>query len=125
MRPSIEGQTVMFYYEDIDAASRFYGVTLGLEKTLDEDWVKFFRVGESAYVGVVREGDGAYHTARPDNAVMLSIVTAEVDAWYTRLKAREEVVFLKDIGDTPPVRAFLVQDPGGYTVEFFQWLEQP
>jgi len=124
--PTIDSQTVMFYYDDLQPASEFYGQILGLEKTLDFDWVKFYRISETSHVGIVRAGDGAYHSPQSNNAVMLSIVTSEVDAWYERLKSVDKVDFLQDIhsGDAP-VRSFLVQDPGGYTVEFFQWLEQP
>ena len=124
--PSIDSQTVMFYYDDLQQASEFYEQILGLEKTLDFEWVKFYRISDSSHVGIVRAGDGAYHSPQSNNAVMLSIVTSEVDAWYERLKAMDKVPFLQDIhsGDAP-VRSFLVQDPGGYTVEFFQWLEQP
>ena len=56
---------------------------------------------------------------------MLSLVTEEVDAWYEQLKDKEELKFLKDIGDGGPIRSFLLEDPGGYTVEFYQWLEAP
>jgi len=124
MTPSIDSQTVMFYYKNIDAAAEFYGKTLGLPVTLDSEWVKIFQVSETSSVGVVTEGEGAYHKARPSNAVMLSIVTGEVDAWYERLKSAKNIIFIKDIynSDSVAIRAFLVEDPGGYTVEFFQWL---
>ena len=56
---------------------------------------------------------------RPLSSVMLSIVTSEVDAWYERLKANAEIVFLKDISENDMIRSFLIEDPGGYTVEFF------
>jgi hypothetical protein len=97
---------------------------LGLPATLDSEWVKIFQVSETSSVGVVTEGEGAYHKAQSSNAVMLSIVTSEVDAWYDKLKATENIIFIKDIynSDSVPIRAFLVEDPGGYTVEFFQWL---
>lgn len=123
--PSIDSQTVMFYYDDLQEASEFYEQTIGLEKTVDFDWVKFYRISDTSHVGIVRAGDGAYHSPQANNAVMLSIVTSEVDAWYERLKAMEKVHFLREIssGDAP-VRSFLIQDPGGYTVEFFQWSEQ-
>lgn len=122
--PSIDAQTVMFYYQTIDDAAQFYGETLGLEKTMDAEWVQIFQVSETSSVGVVTEGEGAYHKAQPRSAVMLSIVTSEIDAWYARLKAAGNVKFLKDIynSDSVPIRAFLVEDPGGYTVEFYEWL---
>ena len=121
--PTIDSQTVMFYYDDLQEASEFYEQTIGLEKTVDFDWVKFYRISDTSHVGIVRAGAGAYHSPQANNAVMLSIVTSEVDAWYERLKAMKKVHFLREInsGDAP-VRSFLIQDPGGYTVEFFQWL---
>ena len=56
---------------------------------------------------------------------MLSIVTSEVDAWYERLKANPDIVFLKEISENDMIRSFLIEDPGGYTVEFFQWRNRP
>lgn len=123
--PSLSSQTTMFYYKDIEPASYFYGDLLELEKTLDLTWVKFYKTGPASAVGLVTEGDGGWHKVQESNAVMLSLVTEEVDAWYERLKDKEDITFLKDIGDGGPVRSFLLEDPGGYTVEFYQWLEAP
>ena len=125
MAPSITSQTTMFYYKDIEPAARFYGEVLGLENTLDWSWVRFYRTGPASAVGLVTEGDGGWHKVQANNAVMLSLVTEEVDAWYARLRQRDDVVFLKDIADGGPIRSFLLEDPGGYTVEFFQWREMP
>ena len=124
--PSIDSQTVMLYYTSLDQPAAFYGETLGLTATMDTDWVKIYQVSETSSLGVVAEGEGAYHKARSENAVMLSIVTREVDAWYQRLQASGDVKFLKEIynSESVPIRAFLVEDPGGYTVEFFQWLSE-
>ena len=40
------------------------------------------------------------------------------------LKSYPEVTFLKEIFNHPsaPIRAFMIADPGGYTLEVFQWL---
>ncbi len=123
--PPIDSSITMFYYDDLAAPEAFYGGLLGLEKTFEEDWVKIYKVTETASVGLVRPGgEGAYHTTQAKNAVMLSIVTSDVEAWYRRLKAAE-VKFIKDIENPDvPIRAFLVEDPGGYTVEFFQWQDE-
>lgn len=124
--PTVDEQIVMLYYKEIDAPAAFYGETLGFEKTFDQPWAKIFRVSETSSVGVISEGQGAYHKAQPTNAVMLSIVTREVDAWYQRILAARDVRILKEIqnNESAPIRAFLIEDPGGYTVEFFQWLEK-
>ena len=120
--PPIDEHITMLYYDDLDAAADFYGQTLGLEKIFDWDWVKFFRTAPSATVGIVKAGDGAYHEPQPKNAVMVSLVTSDVDAWYDRLEDRDDIRFLKHIGDGGGIRSFLLEDPGGYTVEFFEWL---
>ena len=65
----------------------------------DEDWVKIYSTSEHGSVGLVREGEGAWHKVQDRNAVMLSIVTREVDAWYERLKNRPGIRMLKPIGD--------------------------
>jgi len=121
MRPTTDQQVVMFYYKNLDAAEHFYGDILGFDKTLDEDWVKFYRTSLNGTVGLVAEGEGAWHHVQAKNAVMLSIVTSELDAWYETLRHNKEVRFLKKITEGELVRSFLVEDPGGYTVEFFEW----
>ena len=123
--PSLSSSVTMLYYKDIGPAARFYGDILGLELELDWDWIRFYKTGPASSVGLVTEGDGAWHEVREQNAVMLSLVTEDVDAWYQRIAGRADVIVLKDIGDGGPIRSFLLEDPGGYTVEFFEWLIQP
>ncbi len=120
-KPAIDSQVTFLYYKDVDAAARFYGETLGLEKTFDEGWVQIYRISSTSYVGLVDETRGTHRVAQA-KPVMLSIVTNEVDAWYDFLRATD-VKILSEISDgtAVPVRAFLVEDPGGYTVEFFRW----
>lgn len=121
---SIKETTLMLYYKDLDEVVPFYEKTLGLAKTYDDDWVKIFQLTATSNVGLVQEGEASFHRAQADNAVMLSIVTDQVDDWYERLKGTPGIVFLKDIynNEHVPIRAFLVEDPGGYSVEFYQWI---
>jgi len=122
---SIQENTIMFYYKDLSEVVPFYEKTLGLTKTFDQDWIKIFRLTTTSSIGLVQEGDKSFHRAQADNAVMLSFVTNQVDAWYEQLKRTAGTIFLKDIYDNDhvPIRAFLVEDPGGYAIEFFQWLD--
>jgi len=124
--PSIEETIIMLYYRDLGPASAFYGDALGLEPVYQSASATLFRLTPTALVGIVREGEQAYHPVREENAVMLSIVTADVDAWYARLRDRDDIEILKPVANSPdnPIRAFLVADPGGYTVEFFSWLNK-
>jgi predicted enzyme related to lactoylglutathione lyase len=123
--PTLASSVTMLYYKDIGPAARFYGDVLGLELELDWDWIRFYKTGPASSVGLVTEGEGAWHEVRERNAVMLSLVTKDVDAWYRRIADRDGVVILKDIADGGPIRSFLLEDPGGYTVEFFEWLTEP
>lgn len=120
--PSIDSQVVFLYYKDVDTAAVFYEKTLGLKKTFDEGWVKIYQVSSTSYVGLV-DGDRGYHKAAAGKPVMLSIVTGEVDAWYEHMTKASGVKVLSKIKDAgnSPTRSFLVADPEGYTVEFFQW----
>ncbi len=122
--PTISETVVILYYKDLTAATAFYGETLGLEMTFSQDTAKLFRLTPTSVLGVILEGEGGYHKVQATNAVMLSIVTPDVDAWYARLENIGDITFLKPIADssTNPIRAFLIEDPGGYTVEFFSWM---
>ena len=122
--PPLSSTVTMFYYEDNGPAAHFYGEVLGLEKALDWDWIKFYKTGPASSVGLVTEGDGGWHKVQESNAVMLSLVTEDVDAWYERVTMHDDLLILKDIGDGGPIRSFLLEDPGGYTVEFFEWLTE-
>ena len=119
--PSIDSQVTFLYYADVPAAAQFYEGILGLEKTFDEGWVQIYRVSSTAYVGLVDETRGVHRTSE-SKPVMLSIVTNEIDAWYAHMRT-SGVKLLSELSnsDNAPIRAFLVEDPGGYTVEFFQW----
>jgi len=122
----ITEQYTMFYYKDIAAARRFYGEILGLKPTYNDDWVTLYEVVPGALLGVVQEGGTAFHPARGENSVMLSLVTDDVDLWHVRLQAHGDIPMVKAPynHDKVPIRAMLVRDPGGYTVEFFQWLKR-
>ena len=129
-RASMDETITFFYYKNLAAAETFYAELLGLEKTMDEDWVKIFRITGTSSVGLVQDGKG-FHAVADDKPAMLSIVTDDVDSWY-RLLSDSGVVMRSELrpadqGPAPgraPVRGFVAEDPGGYTVEFFSWQAQ-
>lgn len=129
--PAIEGHVVMLYYQDVESAARFYEDTVGLKKTFDQGWVKFYQITPYSFVGLV-DGTRGYHKAPAPGTsvpVMLSMQTSDLEGWYQRLKARQ-ANFIKELnlengsGKPSPVNSILVKDPGGYTVEWFRWKQQ-
>ena len=121
--PEITEQYTMLYYSDMDAPRRFYGELLGLTSTMDDEWLSLYQVTAGSFLGIIKEGDDSWHNVQETNAVMVSIVTNDVNTWYERIVSDGGVKILQEIYDNEavPIRAFLVEDPGGYTVEFFQW----
>jgi len=116
---------VMLYYKSLDAPRNFYANILGLEASYEDDWVSLYRITENSFVGTVKEGQAAYHKVQESSAVMLSLVVDDVDAWYKKIIAHPDVLILKEIynNENAPIRAFLVEDPGGYSLEVFQWVK--
>jgi predicted enzyme related to lactoylglutathione lyase len=127
---SMKETITFFYYKDLDAQLPFYEDLLKLEKTMDAEWVKIYRITPTSSVGLVLEGRGV-HEASDNKPAMLSIVTDDVDSWYEKmLDAKVKVTHpLKPAGTekeegSAPVRGFIVEDPGGYTIEFFRWINK-
>ena len=126
-RGSIDATITFFYYDDVEAVAPFYERILGFEMTMNQDWVKIFRITPTSSIGLVQQGHG-FHDVSEDKPAMLSIVTENIDAWYEYL-VDSGVEIRKELPDNrsklkptdAPVRGFVVEDPGGYTVEFFSW----
>lgn len=124
-RPPVAGQVTFLYYNDHAEAVHFYGEVLGLDKELDLDWVKIYKLSPTSSVGIVSATGGNLRPAE-DKPVMVSMVVEESDleAWWEYLKAKGV-----DVGELSPegdgaVRAFSFKDPEGYTLEVFSWLDE-
>jgi predicted enzyme related to lactoylglutathione lyase len=118
----LDGQITFLYYPDLKAAAAFYGDLMGFELVDDQRWAKIYRVSASGYVGIVA-GEKGFCRPQERNAVLVTLLTREVDAWYEKLKERgvkllSGIQEKKDIG----VRCFFLEDPGGYALEIQQFL---
>jgi hypothetical protein len=120
----ISGQVTFMYYPDLAAPRRFYGQTLGLVPYLENDWVTLFRTASGATVGLVKASSSRTSAATKRSVVMVSLVTDDVAAWYRKLSRDGSTRIVKPLYDHPgvPIRAFEIEDPAGYPVEFFQWI---
>ncbi len=115
----------------INEAAPFYAQLLGLPITMDAEWVKIYRITETSSVGLVQQGHG-FHEVAKDKPAMLSMVVSDVDAWYEKLQLAGATILkvlpaadADAVEGSAPVRGFVAQDPGGYTIEFFTWQTSP
>lgn len=123
--PSTNSSVTFLYYSDLAAAEDFYANILGFEKDFDGEWVKIFRIADGGRVGLVDEKKGFLQTA-DSKPVMLSVDTSDIQGWWQRLQVRAEKYILKPLKTEADgfVTGFLLKDPEGYHVEFFQWKEK-
>ncbi len=120
--PSIAGGVPFFYYNDLNEAADWYENKLGLNKVTQEDWVVIFELTDTSYVGLVNATGGTLQPTENKGA-LLSIETAELEAWYEKLKDVEGINMIHGIEGSEDgwIEEFRMIDPGGYVVEFFRW----
>ena len=121
----ITGQVTFLYYKDLTAPRKFYGEVLGLAPYFETEWVTLYRTVAATTIGLVKEPDSDTGAKTKRSVVMVSLVTDDVDGWYRKLRHNPGVHVVKALYDHPavPIRAFEVEDPAGYPVEFFQWID--
>ena len=120
--PSIAGGVPFFYYNDLNAAANWYENKIGLKKVTEEEWVVIFELTDTSYLGLVNASGGSLKPTGGKGAV-LSIETAELEAWYEKLKDVEGINMIHGIeeGADGMIDEFRMTDPGGYIIEFFRW----
>ncbi len=120
--PSIAGGVPFFYYSDLDEAADWYENKLGLETVTKEDWVVILKLTDTSYLGLVNATGGSLKPTENKGA-MLSIETAELEAWYEKLKDVDGINMIHGIEGSEDgwIEEFRMTDPGGYIIEFFRW----
>ena len=120
---TIRSQITFLYYKDLEPIERFYGEILGLELVEDQEWAKIYRTGGNAFLGIV-SGEKGFHRPRAQNAVLIALVVDDVLGWYEYLDGRgvDLLTEVKEVEEIQ-VRAFFLEDPGGYTLEVQEFLD--
>jgi len=122
--PALSEQIVFLYYSDLRVAEDFFGKVLGLEKTMDKEWVKIYRTLGGSSIGAVKEGRG-FHKTSPSKPVMITWAVDNIQPWYERVvKSGVKVLKAPQVATDPPAKSFLVADPTGYTFEFLEWVRE-
>jgi predicted enzyme related to lactoylglutathione lyase len=119
----ISAGITFFYHKDIEPAVKFYGEVMDFQLVSDQGWAKIFRIAGNSYMGVVT-GKRGFYQPQEKNAVLLTVVVDNVQAWYERLR-ETSAIFLTEVQDKPEiqVRCFFLQDPAGYAIEIQQFLD--
>jgi len=109
---------VWFYYKDMEGIQRFYEDVMGFDLIADQGWTKIYRIGPTGYFGLVDESRGM-HNYTEQKGVTLSLITADIDAWFDYLDGRDDVEMRhEEVVEEEPYRAFVAYDPEGYYLEW-------
>jgi len=105
---------------DLAQTARFYEEVLNLELALDQTRCRIYRVAEGGFLGFCLKDK-----VTPQDGVMLTLVTEEVDHWQTLLK-EHEVPIEKGPVFNPDFQIYqmFLRDPNGYLIEI-QRFEDP
>jgi len=114
----IQATNLFLYYKDLDAATKFYTETLGLELLSDYTMAKILRITSDSYLILVDATKGM-HTAQEPKTVALALLTNQLKEWYDHLKSKG----VKIKYDYKPKEGgahdgFVAIDPEGYLLEF-------
>ena len=104
--------------DDLAATAAFYERALGLPLVLDQGRCRIYRVSASGYLGFCQRSTASPSGAERPAGVILTLATAEVDAWRDRLLARG-VDFERAPAYNPGFDIYhgFLRDPDGYLIE--------
>lgn len=118
---SIDQQITFLYTRDLEASAAFYEDVLGLPLVRDQGDCRIYRVSSTGYLGFCRRVD----TPEQPAGIILTLITADVDGWYERLRARG-ATFEKPPAANPQYQIYhcFLRDPNGYLIEI-QRFDEP
>ena len=119
----VRSNITFLYYQDLEAAARFYSQVMKFDLVVDQGWAKIYAMHGNAFLGIV-SGDRGFHQAQDDNAVLITLVVDDVKGWYDHLK-EQNVAELSEFKEVPDIQiqGFFFKDPGGYALEIQKFLE--
>lgn len=115
MTLSFDQQVTFLYTRDLAASAQFYETALGLPLALDQGLCRIYRAGRGAFLGICTRADAPPGS---QSAIIVTLVTPDVDGWYDRLTAAGIAI------ERPPahnptyhIYHFFLRDPAGYLIE--------
>lgn len=118
-KPSIEQQVTFLYTRDLAETAVFYETVLGLPLVLDQGACRIYRTGGDAFLGFCQHLDAAQPAG-----VILTLVSAEVDAWYAYLLEQgAEIEKPPQLNARFNIYHLFLRDPNGYLIEIQRFLD--
>lgn len=110
------------YFDDLDAAKRFFSTVLGLEVASDQGFAVIWKVGATGFVGAVDARRGSI-PVRSRGGTLVSLNVDDVQAWHEKM-ARAGVSNLTQVTDHPAIglRSFFFKGPEGYDFEIQEFV---
>lgn len=111
--PGFDAQVTFCYTTEFEATTHFYESLLALPLALDQGACRIYRICDRAFIGICRRDKQPQ-----SDGIILTLVSNDVDGWYTRLKARG-VEFEKPPAFNPKFNIYhcFLRDPAGYLIE--------
>lgn len=111
---AVDQQITFLYVNDLAATAHFYESVLGLKLALDQGDCRIYQTTGDAFVGFCRRK----RPAGRFDAIILTLVVSDVDAWYEELQARG-VAFESEptLNPTYSIYHVFLRDPNGYLIE--------
>lgn len=119
----ITSQITFLYFKELEKASKFFEDIMQFKLVIDQGPAKIYRVSNKAFIGIVDEKVG-YCKTSDDNAVLITLVANDVEAWYERVKQSDEVTSITDVEIRKQfgIKGFFFEGPGGYSFEVQKFL---
>lgn len=110
---------VFFYYEDVEAAAKFYSEVMGLHVAADYGFAKIMQVADKSFITLVDHTKGM-HSADEPKTTAIALVTDQLDEWWDYIQTQD--VDMRSTEYTPREGSahdgFVAIDPEGYFLEF-------
>ncbi len=121
----IKATVLWLYSNDVHAMSRFYDAVMGFDLVVDQGWAMIHQSSPSGFIGPV-DGARGMHPWTEDKAVMVSLLTTDIEGWFAHLSEEEDFTMRDaEIGveSRAGARVFVGQDPDGYLIEFDEFFK--
>ena len=122
--PLFAQQVTFLFTGDLGATAAFYEGVLHLPLVLDQGVCRIYRVAGDAFVGFCTRATVLADDARAPQAVILTLVTDEVDTWAQRLiEAGVALEKQPQLNAAYNIYHCFVRDPNGYLIEIQRFLD--